>query len=89
MALLCFMNRKRVLAIKQNKACFQHGVSNTTEELSFEPVISTKQNMRDFHGTWCFSGKKISGFHRTGGQVSSENGASKTERCIWVTMLAK
>jgi hypothetical protein len=39
------MNRKRVLAIKQSKAFFQHGVSNTTEEVSIETVLSKKQNM--------------------------------------------
>ncbi len=36
-----------MLAIKQNKAFFQHGVSNTTEELSFEPMLSTNAEHKE------------------------------------------
>jgi hypothetical protein len=42
-----FYEEEKSASNKTKQASFHHCVSNTTEELSFEPVLSKKQNM--FH----------------------------------------
>jgi hypothetical protein len=43
-----FYEQYKSASNKTKQACFQLGVGNTTEELSFEPVLSAKQNMKRF-----------------------------------------
>jgi hypothetical protein len=63
-----FYEQEKSASNKTKQASFQHGVSNTMEEVSFEPVLSRKVKKkkcslknsrgRDSRGTSCFSDKQ-------------------------------